>query len=154
MTQSLILPSGQCPTNLSLPPGATATYVDADMFDICERVREISDRLLIVLLEHSATETMSYSIMEHCDDGVARQIFKVKALDARVLDKLRELMSVPLAERYRRVEAENHRFEQADHEDAMDRLYEDMGRPMWTELEKCGFIQRGVSYPKRRPPKR
>lgn len=153
MTKSLILPSGACPTNLSLPPGTTAMYVDADMYDICERVREISPSLLVVLLEHTPTETMSYSIMEQCYDGWARQIFKVKELDARVLDRLRELMSVPFEERYRRLEAENHRFEQAQHEEAMDKLYEDMGRPMWTELEKCGFIQRPVSYPKRRQPK-
>jgi hypothetical protein len=28
-------------------------------------------------------------------------------------------------------------------------LYESMGRPMWTDLERCGFIQRGSSYAKR-----
>lgn len=154
MTKSLILPTTNLPLNLSLPPGTTATYVDADMFDICERVREISPSLLIVLLEHSGTDTMAYAIMEQCADGAARLIFKVPQLDGRVLDKLRELMAVPFEERYRRVEEENHRFEQAEHENAMDQLYEDMGRPMWTELERCGFIQRGVSYPKRRPPKR
>jgi hypothetical protein len=31
----------------------------------------------------------------------------------------------------------------------MEQFYERMGGPMWTELERDGFIQRPVSYPKR-----
>lgn len=124
-----------------------ATYVDGDMFNICERIKEISPSLSIVLLEKD--NQFAYAIMEHCVDGVERLVFKVKELDNRVCEKLRRLMSMPLSERVTEIEKQEHRLEAERLDEESSELYERFGRPMWTQLEHDGFIQRGVSYPKR-----
>ena len=135
------------PTNLVLGDTMKAAYVDGDVFNICERVKEISPDLYIVLLEKD--DKFAYAVMEHCVDGVERLVFKVKELDNRVCEKLRRLMSIPLNERVAEIEKHEHRLEAERLEQESDELYERFGRPMWTQLEHDGFIQRGVSYPKR-----
>ena len=135
------------PTNLVLGDTMKATYVDGDMFNICERIKEISPDLYIVLLEKD--DKFAYAVMEHCVDGVERLVFKVKELDARVCDKLRYLLAMPLAERVAEIEKQEYRLEADRREQEQEELYERFGRPMWTELERTGFIRRGVSYPKR-----
>lgn len=141
------------PNNLSLPPGVAAAYCDGDMYNICARVAEISSRLSVVALQ-GQEDKFTHIIVEEGPDGVERMVFRVgpaaqiKELDGRVIDKLKELFSVDFKERIRRLEEENDRFEKAYKEQQAEELYERMGRPMWTELERCGFIQRPVSYPK------
>lgn len=146
MSSALTLPGGVRPTNLHLPEGMSAVFVDSDMFDICERVKEISPRLYIILLTDD--KNYAYTIMEHCVDGVDRLVFKRRQLDARVLAELRQIMSVPLEERVKRLEKEHEKILADYHESQLDDMYEQIGRPMWTDLERCGFIQRPVSYPK------
>lgn len=117
------------------------------MYGICERIAEISPRLHVWLLTKDDDPRFTYLITEHCEDGVERKVFKVKELDGRVEQKLRKLYGVPLSVRLQLIEKENDEFERQAREDELDDLYERMGRPMWTELEKTGFIKRGVSYP-------
>lgn len=149
MPGSLVLPHTIKPHNLSLPADAKATPLDSDLYNICERIAEISPRLRVVLLEHAATDTYAYAIMEDCDDGECRLVFKCKELDGRVIAKLQRMMSIPFAQRFAEAEAECFKFEQEEHEKSMEELYEKIGGPMWAELEKCGFIDRPVSYAKR-----
>lgn len=145
---TIILPGSAMPSNLVVPEGVVAESVESDLYSICERVKEISESLHIVLLKGDP-RGMNFAIMERCEDGVARLIYKVKELDARVLERLRYLMAVPFEQRFEQVEKDNHRWEQAQHEEQLEDLYERLGRPMWTELERCGFIDgRPVSYPK------
>ncbi len=150
MTGTLILPHTVKPLNLSLPPSAKVTSVDGDLYNICERIREIDPSLRVVLLEHDPTDTWSYAIMEDCADGECRLVFKVKELDARVVTKLQRMMKIPFAQRYAEAEAECFKFEAEEHERSLEELYEKIGGPMLRELEQCGFIDgRGVSYAKR-----
>jgi hypothetical protein len=146
MSSALTLPSGTRPSNLHLPEGMTATFIDADMYDICERVKEISPRLAIVLLEHDSK--YAYAIIENCVDGVERLVFKVQQLDGRVIDKLRKIMALPLEHRIIELEKEHERILADYKEQQLEDMYDRIGRPMWTDLERCGFIQRPVSYPK------
>lgn len=146
MATGLVLPGGVRPSNLHLPPGARALAVDSDLYDICGRVAEIDKSLHIVLLE--GDDKHCFAIMEHCPD-MERLVFKVKELDARVLQKLQKIMAMPLQERLALLEKEEHRLAEQEQERELDDLYERVGRPMWTQLEHDGFIQRGVSYPKR-----
>lgn len=146
MATDLLLPSGLVPSNLHLPKEARAELIDSDMFHICDRVKEISPTLHIFKLYDD--DKYIYTVMEHCSDGVERLIFKVKALDNRVITRLQTLFSVELDTRIRMCDKENHRFEAHEKEEQLDDLYERLGRPMWTQLEHDGFIQRGVSYPK------
>lgn len=130
-----------------LPPEVRHVSLDSDVYNICERVKEISPDLHIVVLAND--EQHVFAIMEHCADGVERLVFKVSELDKRVLDKLNELMAVPLKTRIERLEKENHRFEQQEREREFEEFYETFGAPMWRQLEHDGFIEsRGKSFPK------
>lgn len=131
---------------MHLPEGAKAYLVESDVYGICEQIAEISPRLHVFLLTDDAK--YAYAITEHCEDNVERLVFKVKELDGRVIKRLRTLMAKPLLQRLDEIEKENHRFEQQELDDELERLYEELGRPMWTQLEHDGFIQRSISYPK------
>lgn len=143
---SLILPTGAAPTNLRLRSSVTTTFVENDVYDICKRMREVSDRLYAVQLEEGGRH--AFAIMEHCDDGVERLVFKTKELDARVIEKLQRLMSMPFDVRVRECEKAEYEADALRKENELEDLYERVGRPMWTELERCNFITRPVSYPK------
>lgn len=147
MSSSLILPSRTAPTNLHLRDSVQTRYVDGDLYDIAKRLAELSKDLFIV--EMSEHDAHAYAIMEHCADGVERLVFKVKELDARVLDRVREIMHVPFEHRFAAAAADVDRHEAAQKENELDELYERVGRPMLTQLEHDGFIQRGTSYAKR-----
>ncbi len=141
-----MLPAGLAPSNLRLSSRATARYIDGDLYGICSRMREIDPNLYAVELSDGSAH--SYAIMESGRDGQEYLVFKVRELDGRVLHKLAELAAKPLHERLRIAEDMQHRLEEERKEAELDDLYERVGAPMWTELERCGFMQRPVSYPK------
>src|SRR5437868_5076558 len=98
MAHSLVLPNRIAPSNLHLRDSVTTTFVDGDLYHIADRIKELSEDLYIVQLEEGGQ--YGYAIMEHCRDGVDRLVFRTPALDGRVVDKLKYLMSVPLKERF------------------------------------------------------
>lgn len=146
MATDLVLPHGTRPSNLHLPAGATATLVDGDVYAICERVREVDPALKVILLEGGGKYT--YAIVETAKNGEEMLVFRVKELDARVIEKLQRMMSLPLSERLKQLEKEEYKFEADELEKQHNELYEKIGAPMWGDLERCGFIQRPISYPK------
>lgn len=143
----------QVPHNLSLPPGVHAAYCDSDVYDICRRVREISPFLSVVVLQ-GQEDKFTHLIVEEGRDGVERLVFRVgpaaqiPELDGRVIHKLQELFTLDFKERIRKLEADNEKWEAEYKRNKSEEFYENFGRPMWSELERCGFIQRPVSYPK------
>lgn len=137
------------PSNMIVPPELRGVQVEGDVYNICERIREVSERLTVVPLVNDPNGH-NYCIAERCEDGVERTIVKVYELDQRVVTHLLKLMAKPLSERLAELERTERRLEEQEKENQLDDLYERLGRPMWTELERCGFIeQRPVSYPKR-----
>lgn len=144
---SLVIPGTSAPSNLHLPAGARAMPIDGDLLNICERVKEISPALSILLLEHD--DNFAWAIMETAADGTEMLVFRTTELDGRVIDKLRQLMAKPLNERMAELEKQEYKMQEEQHDAELELLYETLGRPMWTQLEHDGFIQRGVSYPKR-----
>ena len=147
MATPLVLPDRVAPSNLHLREGVRARFVESDLFDIADRLRELSDRLFLV--ELTEQDDCSFVVMEMCEDGTERVVFRVKELDARVIARVREIMFVPFEHRFAAAEAaeEKHNAERADLE--LEQLYETVGRPMLTQLEHDGFIQRTTSYGKR-----
>lgn len=149
---SLTLPTGAKPTNLQLPPGVNAQYIDSDVFDICGRLAEVDKSLYVLVI--TGRPGTDFFIMEDCGDGVQRMVFRVgadheiDALDTRVVNKCKMLMSLPLMMRVAAIQREIDKREAARVENSLEELYENVGRPMWTSLDKCGFIDRPVSYPK------
>lgn len=162
MTATILLPEGMRPTNLHLVPYqkdenglpiiTKARLVTSDIFDICNRIGEISPRLYILELERQSVEgnKFGYALMEHCPD-MDRLVMRVAKdkLDARLLDKLRYIMSLDLETRIKKCDRERESWEAQQKEDASEELWETMGGPMWGQLEHDGFIgTRPVSYRK------
>lgn len=135
------------PSNLEVPPEMRNAYVEGDLFNICERVAEVSPHLGIIPLPE-ARHPWKYAIVEHCRDGVERLVFEVRELDGRVIQELHRIMAKPLSERVKDVEAMEHQWEAEEVERELEDMYERFGRDMWSQLEHDGFVQRGVSYPK------
>jgi hypothetical protein len=147
---TLLLPQGSRPTNLHLREGDKARLVSDDLFHIADRIREVSPNLYILELEQGTREAKRFglAIMEHCDDGTDRLVFRtsVENLDGRVLDRLRKIMSVDLHTRLAILDKEREKWEDEQHENEMEELWDAMGGDMWVQLERSGFIQRPVSY--------
>lgn len=143
---SLILPESFAPQNLKLRPGVKARFVDGDLYNIAQRLQEVDPSIFVV--ELSEGDRATWAIMEMCQDGVERLIFKTDALDARVVDKAMRIKNVPLEKRLAEAEREEAEATTKREADELEKLYEDVGRPMWTQLEHDGFIQRGRSYSK------
>lgn len=151
--RSLILPQGVAPTNLRLRESVRARYIDSDLYDICRRLKELHPAVYVVELTEG--DMIAWSVMEDCPDGVQRLIFKcgygqkIDALDGRVITHLQKIMHVPFAHRYEAACKEIDAADAQRKDDELEKLFEDVGRPMWTQLEHDGFIQRNRSYAKR-----
>lgn len=148
MARSIALPDSVRPSNLHLRESVRIRHIDSDLFDVCKRVGEISERLYIV--ELSEGQEYAFVVMERCEDNVDRRVFKVAELDGRVLDKLRYLMARPLPERLAEIERMEGKFEADRREEEVEGLYERLGAPMLPLLDRLGFLgaPRGTSYPK------
>lgn len=121
--------------------------VESDVFDICDRIKEIDTRLAIYVMPEASSK--HFSIVELCADGVERFVFNTDELDARVPEKLRYLLHVPFHERLDAAERLEAKAEEDERARKLDEMYEQMGEPMWRDLEQCGFIQRPRSFAKR-----
>lgn len=131
-------------SNLHLARGVTATtFVEGDLYNICERIKEVDPSLYVVQLSDDAR--CSFAIMEDCEDGNQRLVCKCKELDQRIIDKMLYLKSVPFEKRFAEIEAEIEKEEEEREQYESDKLYETMGAPMLRELERTGFITRKSS---------
>lgn len=146
--KELVLP-GVTPANLKLDGRYRSALVTSDMYNICNRLAELNPRLMIHELVDTFTGEHAYCIMEQTPDG-DKLVFKTKELDARVLEEVRYLMSVPFEYRYAQSLKLIEKLEAEAHQKELDELYENLGRQMLSQFEHDGFIEtRGISYPKR-----
>lgn len=144
-------------TSLALPRpdnlrGRYGALVESDVYDICSRIKEVDPNLYIQLLDppvQFAGKVYHYAIVEVCRDGVERLVCRVEELDARVIEHMQYLLHVPFEKRFAEAERLEAKAEAERREKEHAELYERIGRPMWTDLERCGFIQRPASYAKR-----
>lgn len=137
-----------CPSNLVVPYELRGqdVKVDGDVYNMCERVKQIDERLRVLPMLND--EKYPFAISMICEDGVERLVFRMQELDARSERRLQYLASIPLTQRLDEFEAETAKREADRKEEELERMYEEMGQQMWKSLEDCGFIQRPVSYPK------
>jgi hypothetical protein len=142
----LILPGSSLPANIRLKQSVRATVVEHDLYDIGRRLQEMHPAIYCLQLEED--DRAAWAIMEDCTDGVQRLMFKTDALDQRVLAKVARIMHVPFEQRLAEAEREVAEHEAKKRETEMEELYERMGRPMWSQMEHDGFIQRNRSYAK------
>jgi hypothetical protein len=131
--------------------GRFGELVEADVFHICARVKEVDPNLYIYVVDKPGELEKRFSIVELCRDGEERLVFRTNVLDGRIIEKLQYLLRVPFKTRFAEAEALEAKAEEErqrlEHED----LYERIGRPMLTDLDRCGFIPGGrrSSYAKR-----
>lgn len=88
------------PSNLRAAPGAV---VESDVFNICERIKEISPRLTVRVIEGADAP---FVVSETGSDGVERFVARYEELDARILENLRYMAAVPFEDRVRKLERE------------------------------------------------
>lgn len=117
-------------------------YVEGDMYDICERVKELSRNLFVAPLEPPITrfgKTYHWAVGEVGIDGQDHLVKQFETLDGRVIDDLRYMLGVPFEKRLAEAEKieEKHKAEHAEFE--KEKLYEYMGGPMRHELARTGF---------------
>lgn len=153
MNTTLLIDGHAVPTNLHLRPGTKVKMVSNDLFNIADRIREISKRLYILELEENSAEGQKFglAIMERTPDRGDFLVFRLRIgdLDARVLDRLRYMMSIDLHTRLAILDKEREKWEKEAEENSLDELYDRIGGPMWLQFEHDGFIEsRGVSYNK------
>lgn len=150
MPATLHLPEGTRPSNLHLNPDTDKVrLVSSDLYRICDRIKEISDRLYLVELQRNSSEgeKFGYALMEK-QPNMDYLVFRIAMtdLDGRVLERIRYLMSLGLHERIAICDKEREKWEADKHEDDMEELWETMGGPMYLEMERTGFFQRPVSF--------
>lgn len=145
---SVIIPGSARPNNL-VYDGA-ALMLEGDVLNICERVRkEVSEDLFIVIAQPERPDGKNFIVMERTKDG-DKMVKRYEALDSRIIEDLQYMIKVPFEHRIKLLEQENEAYEAAQKEEQLEELYEDVGRRMWTQLEKDGFINtRPVSFPKK-----
>lgn len=146
---SLALPK---PDNLRVPDHGRAHLVEADVYHICDRIKELDPNLYVYLLDPPVCfgeRTYRYSVTEFCADRVERLVRRYEELDARVIENLEYMLRVPFEHRLQAAEATEAQNDAARKEQDFERLYEQVGAPMRRDLERCGFASRNTSYAKR-----
>lgn len=135
------------PSNLHPPVGSHVNEVESDVYHVCERIKEkFGDKVYIVVMDDGSN--YCFTAMERCADGTDMLIKKYKELTPAILNDLDFMLRIDLKQRMRIIEAENDKWEADWAEAAAEKQYEEIGAPMWVELERAGFIQRPKSYAK------
>lgn len=83
--------------------GHRLQLVESDVFNICNRIKEIDPRLVVRLRDGHAKP---WVVLEITDDGIERWVAAYEELNASILDDLRYMAAVPLEDRVARVERE------------------------------------------------
>lgn len=134
-----VIPGSAAPNNLRFSSNVRASLVESDVYNICERIREVDPSLFLVLLEQD--DKAAYAVMETCRDGTDRLVCKVQELDARIVEKVERLKSIPFEVRFKAIEEQIDREEAEQRELEKEELYETLGAPMLSQLEHDGFIE-------------
>jgi hypothetical protein len=141
----LMLPSGLAPSNLHLRESVKATYVESDVYDIARRLAAVSPNLNLWQLDEHVERAWVVTETVH---GVEHKVKNYAELDARMIDDVQRMLSIPLTHRLAVAQAEIDKAEAQQKQDAIDEMYEKVGQKFWHQLEKDGFVQRGTSYHK------
>lgn len=126
------------PTNLSLPPGARVSRVEADVFGICERLGEHDPNLRINVMEEGAQH--AFVVTELGPDGVERFVTRVTTLDARLIEDCQRMLKMPLKDRLAECDRIN-AARKAAHEDALvEQIWEESGQQTYDAMFKGAFV--------------
>lgn len=126
------------PTNLMLPPGARVSRVEADVFNICERLREHDPNLRINVMQDCGEH--AFIVTELGPDGVERIVTRVPELNASLIEECQRMLAIPLKDRLRAIDKENAR-RKTEFEDAkLEEMWEGAGQQTYNAMFKGGFV--------------
>lgn len=145
MLSGLMLPSGLAPSNLHLRESVKATYVESDVYDICHRLAAVSPNLHLWQLDEEGERAWVVTEDVH---GHEHKVKMYRELDARMIEDVQRMLSIPLEHRAAAAQAEIDKHAADTKQDAIDEMYERVGQKFWNRLESDGFVQRGTSYHK------
>jgi hypothetical protein len=129
------------PSNIILPPGAKPlAEVHGDVYGICERLREYDPSIRVVPVEDGG-DGIHFIIAEVGADGDLREIMPVRQLDASIIERLKYLASVPVAQRLAEIQKQLDAEKVAREAEQAGLLYEKIGGPMRTAIFTGGFSQ-------------
>ena len=141
----LVLPSGLAPNNLHLRDTVKATFVEDDVFDIARRLAAISPNLHVWQLEEDGNA--AWVVTENVW-GSEQLVKKYAELDARIIEDVQRMLSIPFEHRIAVAQAEIDKHEADQKQENIDRIYEEVGHKFQRQLWKDGFVEhRGTSYP-------
>lgn len=126
------------PSNIILPPGAHITEVAGDVYGICERLREYDPNIRVVPVTDGG-DGIKFIIGEIGRDGDLLEIMPARELDGRIIERLRYLSSVPVAERLAAIQKQLDSDRAQRGSDDAERLYERVGGPMRSAIFSAGF---------------
>lgn len=76
--------------------GKYCRFVESDVYNVVNRIKEIDPRLYVVLHEG---EKRPWVVMEQCADGEVRFVTRYEELSPKILDDLRHMLAVPFQAR-------------------------------------------------------
>jgi hypothetical protein len=141
----LVMPGLVSPANLKRGGRFRSAPITSDIYNICTRLDELSPRLGL----HWVKDAIAFVVTETDARGEEAIVMKYRKLTPEIINDVRYWMGVPLTLRAAECERRADKIEADAKDDHFGELYENMGRDMWAELERTGFTQRGVSFPKR-----
>jgi hypothetical protein len=134
--------------------GKFGRWVTADLFHIAQRIQEVDPRLFIQSLDPPTKwhdQTWNYVIVEVPDGMNTEQwVYGAEALDARVVEHVQYLMTVPFSERFAIAEKLEAKREADEQDRQLEEALENWGYDFRKQLAHDGFITHtGKSYAKR-----
>ncbi len=152
-----MMPGLVAPANLKRGGRFKTAQITSDVYNVCGRLQELSPRLSLHWVEDSnpkAKDQIAFVVTETYTNAEGKTeeavVWKCRRLHPEIVETVRYFMNVPLERRFAAMEKAAERIEEQRKEDEFDELYENLGRPMWTQLEHDGFVEtRGISVPKR-----
>lgn len=136
----LVMPGLVSPANLKRGGRFRTAQITSDIYNICLRLQELSERLYLHWVEDTETEQIAFVVTEKTPDGMEAVVLKTRHLSPSIIEDVRYFMGVPLEKRAEKMIAAADKYETDARETEMDELYEKMGAPMLRQLYHDGFV--------------
>lgn len=136
--------------------GKYGRLVTSDVYDVAQRLWDLGQqngtRLYISELDPPVTgfgKTYNFVISEWPYNSQEEMfVMRVEQLDARAVTACERMIHIPLQKRMAELEKVEAKWAEEEKERQLDELYEKMGGNMLIQLDRCGFVDRPVSYAK------
>ena len=137
--------------------GRFGSYVTNDLYHIAERLQEIEGgrgRLYIEAFDEPLEwqgRTYNFAVTEYVPELTPpeRLVMRVEHLDGRVIERVERMRRIPFHKRFAEAEKLEAKWAEEYKQEQLNNLYERMGGNMLIQLDRCGFVQRPVSFAKR-----